>query len=229
MVVTPQFILVLLVVSVLRTSYVIGTSVGGNDFCASRISGPEVWSDKRGIKGILFTYLGGYYSTVHLVLIPTMLFLNALFSALVTFAATFAMAAPTMHQNGTITYHNGTKTLNARKNDPFSGQYGDHLIRVNAFPAQGCMEGPTTFDFAGSEGTECWNYDHVESLQVTAAYVCLFCPLYSSFPTAPPSSSLAFEMVLVAANRSDWQGLLGMVLFGPILRRNRGSDQKYLL
>ncbi|KAL8659876.1 MAG: hypothetical protein Q9202_006921 [Teloschistes flavicans] len=48
---------------------VIGASSGGDDFCESRIessgeviSGLEVWFDKKGVKGILFTYSGGQVS-----------------------------------------------------------------------------------------------------------------------------------------------------------------------
>ncbi|KAL8628238.1 hypothetical protein Q9189_006054 [Teloschistes chrysophthalmus] len=79
------------------------------------------------------------------------------------------MAAPSMQQNGTITYHNGTNILNARNNNPWSTEYGDHMIRVNVYPGNGCTEGPTTFDMAGNEGQECWNFEHGVSIQVSSA------------------------------------------------------------
>ncbi|KAI4099310.1 MAG: hypothetical protein L6R37_006022 [Teloschistes peruensis] len=92
-----------------------------------------------------------------------MLFIKALLSVLITFATNLTMAAPTMQRNGTIT--EGV----ARYHDPHKSDYGDHLIRVNVFPGDGCTEGPTTFDMAGNEGKECWNYEHGVSIQVSAA------------------------------------------------------------
>ncbi|KAL8637789.1 MAG: hypothetical protein Q9228_004984 [Teloschistes exilis] len=75
------------------------------------------------------------------------------------------MAAPTVYHNGTNS-HNNTAHANELRSHLCCER--DHLARVNVFPGEGCTVGPTTFDFVGDGGHECWDYKNANSIQVMA-------------------------------------------------------------
>ncbi|KAL8780030.1 MAG: hypothetical protein Q9194_001115 [Teloschistes cf. exilis] len=80
------------------------------------------------------------------------------------------MAAPTGYHNG-INIHNNTAHANELQTRVWGEPaitWGDHLARINVFPREGCTGGPTTFDFVGHGGGECWNYKNANSIQAIA-------------------------------------------------------------
>lgn len=105
-----------------------------------------------------------------------MFFIKALFSILVTFTVALGMTAPTVDYHGTNFGLNGTDINNTTL--PISRVWGDRLSRVNAYPYLDCRGIPTTFDFVGEGGKECWNYKNVLSLRMVAMFVQLFYLLY---------------------------------------------------
>ncbi|KAI4255825.1 MAG: hypothetical protein LQ352_002380 [Teloschistes flavicans] len=85
-----------------------------------------------------------------------------------TFACTAVVAAPTVYHNGTYTPNFSNGTGLDRGADPKTSMYGDHAIRVSVYPGDGCTLGPTTFDYFGTGGSECWNYWNAVSVHVIA-------------------------------------------------------------